>query len=345
MSLAIRAKGVAVRAALRAAELVPPSPVEGDHGAFMDPRVAVLWKVSALANTPVHRLTAKAARRDTREGILAIDPGRPNGVTVTRLTVAGEPGTGLRNARLYTPDGLADGSALFVWFHQGGYVVGGLDESDTWCANIAKHARVRVLNVNYRHAPEHTFPAFSEDGYAAYLWARSHAGSLGADPERIAVGGASAGANLTAGLGVRLRDAGEPLPIWQLMMYPLVDCLERGGSMQTQAECYPLDLAQVDWFHDTATPNVEDRTDLRISPMRAESLAGLAPSLVVTAGFDPLRDQGRAFAERIVAEGGEAEHRCFETLPHSFHVMASVVPAAQQANTWVLAQIHKAIGG
>jgi acetyl esterase len=341
----IRAKRAAVRAALKAAEFVKPAPIEGDHGVDMDPRVAVLWKVADIANTPVHRLTARAARRDTREGILAIDPGRPAGVTVSKLTVAGEPGTGLRDARLYTPDGLPDGSALLVWFHQGGYVVGGLDESDTWCANVAKHARIRVLNVNYRHAPEHTFPAFHEDGYAAYHWALQHAGSIGADPSRVAVGGASAGANLTAGLGVRLRDAGEPLPVWQLMLYPLVDCLERGGSMQTQAECYPLDLARVDWFHDTATPNIDDRSDLRISPMRAESLAGLAPSLVVTAGFDPLRDQGRAFVERIVADGGEAEHRCFETLPHSFHVMAGVVPAAERANAWVIGQIAKAIGG
>ncbi len=341
----IRAKGAALRVALQIARLRPPRAVTGDHGAVLDPRVAVMWKIASRANTPVSRLTPATARRETRDAILAVDPGRPSAVGVEQLTVDGEPGTGQRKARLYTPSGLRPGSAILIWFHQGGYVVGGLDESDTWCASLAKHGRVRVLNVDYRHAPEHPFPAYAEDGLGAYRWVQQHAESMGADPKRIAVGGASAGGNLAAGLSVRLRDGSLAPPAWQLLLFPMVDSLETGGSVQSQATCYPLDRPLLDWYNELSTPNAEDRSDLRISPLRASSLGGLPPTLVVTAGFDPLRDQGDAFADKIRADGGDVEHRRFDTLPHSCHVMASVVPVAENANMWICGRVRTAVGG
>ena len=194
-------------------------------------------------------------------------------------------------ARLYRPAGLADPSALLVYFHGGGWVLGGLDASDSACRFLAQHAELAVLSVDYRLAPEHPFPAGVEDAVDAFLAAVAAAGSWGVDPAAIGVGGESAGGNLAAA-GAPLTHADDgPEPAFQHPSYTLV------------SEGYFLTEAQMDWYQSHYLPDPALATDPRVSPLLAEDLSGLCPAYVAVAGFDPLRDEGEAYARRLREAG------------------------------------------
>lgn len=249
---------------------------------------------------------------------------------VQELEFAG-PG-GKLAARLYEPGGAELGAQpLLVFYHGGGWVVGDLDSHDGVCRFLAANSGALVLSIDYRLAPEHRFPAAVEDSHAAYIWAHEQATELGADPDRIAVGGDSAGANLATVVCHLVRDGGEPPPAMQLLIYPATDAYGRRPSRQLFGQGFLLTLVDIDWFEDHYLPDRATAADPRASVMRAENFAGLPPAYVVTAGFDPLRDEGEAYAERMREAGVHVALRRQAGLVHSFANLTAVSPSAAAA--------------
>lgn len=213
----------------------------------------------------------------------------------------------------------AAGAPLLVFLHGGGFVVGSFATHDGFCRRLCQDAGVHVLAVDYRLAPEHKAPAAGEDCYAAYEWALEHAAELGADPSRVAVGGDSAGGNLAAVVTQTARDRGARLPALQVLIYPMVDPVGETVSRSLFAEGYFLTKADIEWFdHHYVVGSGLDHDDPRVAPLHAADLSGLSPALVVTAGFDPLRDEGRAYAQALAAAGVPVDRREYGSLVHAF---------------------------
>lgn len=268
----------------------------------------------------------RAIRRHTR--LLA---GRQPIGEVRDLRVAGLP------ARLYTPS-LARGP-LLVFFHGGGFMYGDLESHDAACRFLAERSGVRVLAVDYRLGPEQPFPAAYDDAVAAYRWVVEHAGELGADPDRLAVGGDSAGGNLAAVVAIEAARAGWPLAL-QLLIYPVTDAERETASAASFQTGFYLTTAFMDLAHASYVADSDPR-DPRISPAYAELPAGLAPAYVVTAGFDPLRDEGEAYAALLEKAGVEVELRRFGDQIHGFFNMVGAGRSARAANAEVAAGLRR----
>ncbi len=211
------------------------------------------------------------------------------------------------------------GSPLLVYFHGGGWVLGDIETHDGLCRLICRDAGIHVLSVDYRRPPEHKAPAAIDDAFAAYRWALDHGAELGADPDRVAVGGDSAGGNLAALVCHRARNEGVRSPALQMLLYPITNLCGDTRSRTLFAEGYWLTKQNMDWFtdHYLAGSGLE-AGDPRLSPLLADDLSGLPPALVLTAGFDPLRDEGNAYAEAMRAAGVTVDLREFGSLIHSF---------------------------
>ncbi|WP_422748410.1 alpha/beta hydrolase [Mycobacterium sp. WMMD1722] len=236
---------------------------------------------------------------------------------VTELSIPGP--AGALRARHYRPTGASGRLPLLVFYHGGGFVVGDLDTHDDLCRLISRDGGMGVLSVDYRLAPEHKAPAAADDAYAAYRWALEHAAELEAEPERIAVGGDSAGGNLAAVVAQRCRDDGLRLPALQVLIYPAVDVCGDTRSKTLFADGYFLTKRDMDWFMDHyLTGAAVDSRDPIVSPLLAADLSGLPPALVLTGGFDPLRDEGNAYAEALRAAGVPVDLREEGTLVHAF---------------------------
>ncbi|MGW0882347.1 alpha/beta hydrolase [Streptomyces sp. NPDC002671] len=206
-------------------------------------------------------------------------------------------------ATLYTPAGLDGSSGLLVFFHGGGWVIGSRRSHDNTVRFLAQRAGVRALSVEYRMAPEHIFPAAVDDALATFDFAHAKAADLGADPARIAVGGDSAGGNLAAVTAQLATRRGGPAPAFQLLFYPATDASRHRRSRELFADGFFLTSAHMDWFADHYAPEGVDRTDPRLSPLLATDLTGLPPAYIATAGFDPLRDEGEAYAQALSEAG------------------------------------------
>ncbi|MFC4002607.1 alpha/beta hydrolase [Prauserella oleivorans] len=221
-------------------------------------------------------------------------------------------------ATLYTPRGLPTGSGLLVYYHGGGWVVGTRASHDNTARYLAKHAGVRVLSVEYRLAPENPFPAAPEDALAAFDYAHAKAADLGADPARIAVGGDSAGGNLAAVTAQQATRRGGPAPTFQLLIYPGTDATTRRRSRELFGNGFFLVDEHMTWFLDQYAPAGVDRADPRLSPLLADDLSGLPPAYIATAGFDPLRDEGEAYAAKLEAAGVPVALSRHEDLIHGY---------------------------
>ncbi|MCE7009395.1 alpha/beta hydrolase [Kibdelosporangium philippinense] len=242
--------------------------------------------------------TPEKARRDLDKGA-AIAAGEPiEPVAVRELTI-----DGTIPARLYQPDELPEGSPLLVFFHGGGFTIGSITSHDNTCRFLAKHARVRVLSVGYRLAPEHPFPDGVDDAVAAFKYAHANAAELGADPAAIAVGGDSAGGNLATVVSQLTTRAGGPKPAFQLLLYPSADATSETRSKQLFAKGFFLTRDDMDWFMGHYARTEQDKQDPRYSPGLATDLSGMPPAYIATAGFDPLRDEGEAYAESLRKAG------------------------------------------
>jgi acetyl esterase len=225
--------------------------------------------------------------------------------------------------RHYQP-AVATAAPLLVFFHGGGFVVGDLESHDCLCRMICRDAAIHVLSVDYRLAPEHKAPAAEEDCVAAYRWALEHAAELGADPSRIAVGGDSAGGTLATLVTLRSRDEGLPQPALQVLLYPALDLCAKTRSRSLFSDGFFITKQEIEWFTDLYLGGADlAADDWRVSPLRTADLSGLAPALLVTAGFDPLRDEGNDYAMALCSAGVTVDHRQFDTLAHGF---ASVAP-------------------
>lgn len=279
-----------------------------------------------------------------REAILRhtrLTSGRQPVGAVRDLAVAGLP------ARLYVPsvepvETPAPGKRpLLLFFHGGGFMYGDLDSHDAVCRFVAERSGVRVLAVDYRLAPEHPFPAAYDDALAAYRWLVDHAAEVGADPQRLAVGGDSAGGNLAAGVAIEAARAGLPLA-FQLLVYPATDAVRHTESAAAYAEGFYLTRAFMDLANDTYVGD-GDLKDPRVSPLYADLPPGLAPAYVVTAGFDPLRDEGEAYARRLADAGVPVELRRFPEQIHGFFNVVGVGRSGRAAIATIAAKLRTAL--
>lgn len=244
--------------------------------------------------------------------------------------------------RIYRPS--AAPAPVHVHFHGGGWVIGDLETHDRDCREICVGADCIVVAVDYRLAPEHIFPAAPEDCYAALCWATANLDSLCALPGAVSVGGDSAGGNLAAAVALMARDRSGPAIAMQLLIYPVTDATMESGSYRDNANGYLLSRTMMSWFWDHYCPDLALRADPLASPITAEDLTGLPPALIMTAEFDPLRDEGEAYAERLIAADVEVEVRRFDGLVHGFFSQAGVIEAAREGVDLAVKALRKAHG-
>ncbi|KLN53460.1 alpha/beta hydrolase [Variovorax paradoxus] len=304
---------------------------------------ALLDFIEARGIPPTHTLSPAEARAFYRERRAATQPEPPPVAEVRDLKAEGPHGT--IPMRLYRPLGTSAHAALpvLVYFHGGGWVIGDLDTHDVLCRSFANGAGCAVASIDYRMGPEHRFPAAVDDVLAATRWVRREADSLGLDAGRLAVGGDSAGGNLAAVAAIAARDAGD-LPIaFQLLIYPATDMRRGHPSHQANGQGYLLTRDTMTYFHDHYIDDAGNDLDWRASPLLHADLSGLPPALVLTAGYDPLRDEGMAYAEALTAAGNRAAYVCFERQIHGFITMGKVLDEADTAVALCSAELRRAL--
>lgn len=295
-------------------------------GRTLDPRLQFLAH-QARNQPPMDTLSPEEARRGETQAIGAVTGDLEPGVRWEPLNVPGQVSD--VPARLYRPEPQDPSAPMMVWAHMGGGVIGGLDTSHCFAALLARITRGPVLSVDYRLAPEHRFPAGLEDVLGAYRWARNSAEHYGATG--VAIGGDSMGGNFAAILCQELKRLGEPQPRMQLLVYPCTDVASETESMTVFGDAFPLNRAMMDWFMGHYLGPDDDPASPRLSPLREKDLTGLAPAVIATAGFDPLVDQGEAYAKALKAAGVTVRYRCYDSLTHAFAAFTGAIPAADAA--------------
>ena len=306
----------------------------------LDPQVQAVIELIIKSGRPAYnQLSPKDARQLFRETRPASTPTPPQIGAVSDLLAGQIP------VRTYRPAGVAADTGLpaLVFFHGGGWVIGDLETHDVLCRQITAAAEIEVIAVDYRLAPEHKFPAAADDAWAATRWVVENAGRLGVDPARLAVGGDSAGGNLAAVVALMARDAGAPSIKYQVLLYPVTDVGTETGSYRDFADGYMLTRDAMKWFFDHYLKSADDAKDWRVSPLRAPSLAGLPPALIVTAGFDPLRDEGEAYGRALRAAGVRVDYICYGGMIHGFVPMGRLIDAGNRAVAHIAASLRDAL--
>ena len=294
----------------------------------LDPQLQAMRDQRERDNVPPLYAMSLADARAADLASIQASGGEPEPVTeVTDLTIAG-PG-GELPLRLYRPASGRPRPAL-LYFFGGGWVLGTIDTADGVSRSLANSSGALVVVPGYRLAPEHPFPAAIDDCYAALRWVAGHAAEIGADPARLAVGGDSAGGNLAAAVALRARADG-PALAGQLLVYPNTDQLADDESMRAADDPFLFNRRSVAWYRQHYLASPADAANPLASPLRAESLAGLPPALVITAEYDPLRDQGEAYARRLADDGVPVELRRYQGMVHGFFTMAGTVAASRAA--------------
>lgn len=311
-------------------------------GRTLDPRLQYL-AAQARGAAPMETLSPEEARRASASALDAMSGDLEPGVRIEPLTIPG-PGGDIP-ARLYRPDNQDDQTPVMIFAHMGGGVIGDLETCHAFCSILAKTSRGPVISVDYRLAPEHRFPAGLEDVLAAYRFGRDNAARFGAPEGRAAIGGDSMGGNFAAVICQELKRLGEPQPALQLLIYPCVDVACESASMTTYAEAFPLTRAMMDWFVGHYMGPGDSPAAPRLSPLRSPDVSGLAPAVVVTAGFDPLLDQGEAYARRLKEAHVPVAYRCYDSLAHGFTAFTGAVPAADIAAREVAGLVREGFEG
>ncbi|PDT89190.1 acetyl hydrolase [Bradyrhizobium sp. Y36] len=299
----------------------------------LDPDAAAVYKAFQDAGRPAYEtLTAAEARAYYAQARFATNPEPPELAHVAPLSIPSPHGA--IPARIYVPkeprrhDGLAP---ALVFFHGGGWVIGDLDSHDVACRQLADAGALIVISVDYRLAPEHKFPAATDDAIAATGWVAANAREFGIDAARLAIGGDSAGGNLTAVVALAARDAGDPALAGQVLIYPATDFAMTHGSHSEPETSVLLTHSVIRWFRDHYLNGAADIHDWRASPARAQDLAGLPPAYVLTAGADPLRDEGDEYAARLKQAGVSVTTRHYPGQFHGFFTMGKLLPQANVA--------------
>ncbi|MGE5512788.1 MAG: alpha/beta hydrolase [Bacteroidota bacterium] len=303
----------------------------------------VIDLIKSVGRPPYETVGHEEARRLYLDARRVLQP-EPMPIAETRdLTAPGPAGS--MAIRLYRARASKPGETqpALIYFHGGGWVIGSIDSHDGVCRGLANHAGCTVLSVDYRLAPEHKFPAAAEDCIAATEWVWENAAALGVDRNRLAVGGDSAGGNLAAVVCLNARERGTPKLRFQLLIYPACDMAMGHGSIAEFAEQLPLTRSTMKWFIDLYLRGAADVADWRASPLKASNLKSLPPAYVLTAGYDPLRDEGEAFAAALKAAGVPVEAKRYPGQIHGFLTMGKFIPEAAAATQELGAALKRAL--
>ena len=304
---------------------------------------ALLRLIEEKGVPPTHTLTPAQARAFYRERRTFTQPDAPGVGSVQDLQATGPAGP--IPVRSYRPAGssAADVLPVLVYFHGGGWVIGDLDTHDVLCRQLCNLSGCAVVAVDYRMGPEYRFPAAVDDAIAATRWVRAQAQALKVDASRLAVGGDSAGGNLAAVVALAARDAGD-LPIaFQLLIYPATDQRRGAPSHAANGQGYLLTKETIDYFHDHYLPDPREDLDWRASPLLHANHAKLPPAFVLTAGYDPLRDEGLQYAQKLSEAGNRAALVNFERQIHGFILMGRVLDEANVAVQICAAQLRQSL--
>ncbi|HUO05002.1 MAG TPA: alpha/beta hydrolase [Candidatus Binataceae bacterium] len=310
----------------------------------LDPQMKLIVDVLNSAGPMFLRAETPEQARDKMRALLeANQPPLPDIEGVEDRHIPGP--AGQVPIRIYTPSGRT-APGVMVFFHGGGWVLGDLSSHDALCRKLANGAGCVVVSVDYRLAPEHKFPAAAEDSFAAVKWTAENAAELGAEPGRIAVGGDSAGGNLAAATALMARDRGGPAIRFQLLIYPAVDAsLETHSQKEFSADGLILSRADMQWFWGHYLSSTADRVNPYASPLRAKSLSGLPPALIITASHDPLRDEGEAYAKRLIEAGVRAACTRYDGVTHGFVSFADGLELGQKAIAQASLALSEALRG
>ena len=310
----------------------------------------ILDSLAALNPKPIEDCTPEVARQqpnvaDAVKALIKKRGGTPTPEAVGAVKDITIPGpAGDIKARVYTPQGSGPFPALVYW-HGGGFVLATIDTYDSSCRALCNAAGCVVVSCEYRHAPEHPFPAAPDDAFAAYQWVTKHLAELNAQGKPVAIAGESAGGNLAAVVAIRARDAGGVQPVHQLLVYPVTDWAGQYPSYDLYADAKPLNKAMMAWFTKYYLPTEADRTKPLASPLRAASLANLPPATVINAEVDPLRDQGFAYAAKLRDAGVPVSAVNFPGQTHEFFGTGAVNADAKQAVKVAAQDLKKAFAG
>ncbi|QRI63792.1 alpha/beta hydrolase [Shinella sp. PSBB067] len=314
-----------------------------EHGSVddlerLDPQARLLVEAARERPAPPYSEMSPEQIRDAyRQRFPLLQPAPPNMARIADVRVAGS--TFPLFMRLYYPSGTEDERLPWMlYLHGGGWVMGGLDSHDVLCRRIAAESGTVVVALDYRLAPEHPFPAALEDARLALADICARASQFGLDPQHGSVGGDSAGGNLAAVLALEHRDDGNLKAV--VLIYPNLDCALEARSYDRIPRGSPLERQSMRMFQNHYLPIGIDRRDWRVSPLYAPSVSGLPPTLLITAGVDPLRDEGCAFAERLIAEDVVATHAYFPGQIHGFVNMGAKLAAADTANAMIALHLH-----
>jgi acetyl esterase len=301
-------------------------------GNLLDAKVQLICRIVDMVRTvPVEELTPEMSREQLA-GFSKLLGGGPTAMEDVQDMVLPGP-DGEIPARLYRPKNTASGPLpILVFYHGGGWIQGDIETHDEPCRIIADTSGGLVLSVDYRLAPEHKFPAGVDDCLAAFRWVRNHGAEIGADTSRIAVGGDSAGGNLSVVACQQMAKLGEVGPCFQLLFYPATDSRRNSKSYQMFGDGFFLTRERIDWYLELYLDDYErDKLDIRFSPVFTEDVSDQPPALIMTAGFDPLRDEGKAYHEALLAAGVTSEYVQYDGMIHAFINMAAVLPQAGAA--------------
>jgi acetyl esterase/lipase len=290
----------------------------------MDPKAQIVGEFVKSIRVPGYFPPLPELRQQLRTMVTLMDEPAPPLPRVEDISIPGP--AGAIPARIYAPSAGGAPQPTVAYFHGGGWVQGDLETHHGLCARLARHAGALVVAVDYRLAPEHKFPAAVEDCLAAYRWLRVRGRDVGADPTRVAVAGDSAGGNLSAVVSQLAGSGGIPVPTCQALIYPAVDFTLETDSHRDLADGHVIPRDRIVWYTEQYLRSEADKTDLRASPLRAPSLAGQPPTLIITAGFDPLRDEGRAYGDRLREAGVAVVHREYPGQIHAFVSLTRAIP-------------------
>ncbi len=303
----------------------------------LDPQAQnVLDQLAELVLPPSHTISPEEARAN------ALARPRAPGPEVARVEDRTVPGAGVDiPVRIYTPEGSGPFPVL-GWFHGGGWVIGNLESADGTARHLSVEAGCVVVSVDYRLAPEAKFPLPFDDCFAATQWIADHATDINADPNRIAVGGDSAGGNLAAAVSLKARDQGGPPLAFQLLVYPVTSRAYDTGSYQQNADGYLLTTDAMKWYWNHYLSGDADASNPYAAPLAAKDLRGLPAALVITAEFDPLRDEGEAYGQKLQAAGVDTTCTRYDGMIHGFFGMSAVIDKGKQAISEAAAALRQA---